>query len=127
MFNVCFRFKEPGEVTDIAVRSNGNVIHVDWEPEQSICLDKRYIIEYELLEFLHDCGPVDTTTKEENTASTSIYITVKHNARYAVYIKTQLNGTYNSDRQSGSNIITLPGGKLSSFHFCYLLLFFHIA
>ena len=111
---LCFIFKEPGNVSDITVTSNKNVLHVDWEPEQSTCLNKRYIIEYELLEFLHDCDPVDMTIKEVKTTSTSIDITVKHNAKYAVYIKTQLNETYTSERQSGGSIDT-PGGKFVSF------------
>ena len=105
-----FIFKEPGNVADITVTSDKNVLHVDWEPEQSICLDKRYIIEYELLEFLHDCDPVNLTNQEMST-STSINIIVKHNAKYAVYIKTQLNGTYTSKMQFGDNIDTSPGGK----------------
>ena len=62
----------------------------------------------------------NTTLSYKNTTSTSIDITVKFNAKYAVYIKIQLNGTHTSERQFGGDIVTSPGGKFISLLQCNL-------
>ncbi|XP_072042726.1 receptor-type tyrosine-protein phosphatase F-like [Amphiura filiformis] len=106
----CVQMDEPATITDFTLTSDRNTIHVDWEPEGSVCINKEYQVELQLLNVL-SCQNTTLTSEIYNTTSTSLSITVKYHSIYAVYITTILNGTYGNRSLGRSE--TVPIGEPS--------------
>ncbi len=86
---------------------------VDWEPEQSPCIQKEYLVEYEQTN-LDQCD----TTSAGNIISVgrvkSTNFTIEglgYYSTYTFYVSSILNGTYNGTRSLGVTVSTGERGN----------------
>ncbi|XP_072041081.1 receptor-type tyrosine-protein phosphatase delta-like [Amphiura filiformis] len=99
----------PAKIPHITTTMVENILHVDWEPEGSVCLDKKYKVEIIPMVNILSCEDTNLTSETINTTSTFLNVTVKFNTEYVVSITTILNGTH--EATTFNNSVTSPVGE----------------
>ncbi|XP_072041078.1 receptor-type tyrosine-protein phosphatase delta-like [Amphiura filiformis] len=100
----------PVAIQDFTTTPVRNILYVDWEPEGSVCLDKKYRVE--IIPVVLSCDDMNLTSETINTTSTFLNVTAKFNTEYAVSITTILNGTH--EATPFNKTVTSPVGEPSA-------------